>query len=325
MKRSIAKLPHSEVRIEITYTAEEFAPYWDRAKERALSGVRIKGFRPGMAPKELAEAGIDHDNVLNEAVEEAVKSALNAVGGEERLRFLGSPKVEVKEHDKGLAFTIQAAVFPEVKLADYKKIARAVMQEKREVAVDDKEVEDSVAWLLKSRKAEMLTDEFAKSVGEFKDASDLKANIREGLLAEKTVHEADRKRAKVVEEIVKASKIDLPEVMIAHASDQMADELKATLQGGGANFDEYVQKHYTDMAGLRAHTRPRAEANVASNVVIHTLAESEHLEPTPEEVEEEVTKLAPQLKNSFDKQKIFEYSYGKLQTEKVYRFLESQL
>ena len=324
MKRSIAKLPHSEVRIEITYTAEEFAPYWDRAKERALSGVRIKGFRPGMAPKELAEAGIDHDNVLNEAVEEAVKSALNAVGGEERLRFLGLPKVEVKEHDKGLAFTIQAAVFPEVKLADYKKIARAVMQEKREVAVDDKEVEDSVAWLLKSRKAETLTDEFAKSVGEFKDAADLKANIREGLMTEKTVHEADRKRAKAVEEIITASKLDLPEVMVERVADGLVSELKAMLESGGANFDEYVQKHYTDTAGLRAHLRPRAEANVASNLVIHAIAENEHLEPTPEEVEEEAAQLAPQLKNSFDKGKILEYSYGKLQTEKVYRFLEAQ-
>lgn len=324
MKRSIEKLPHSEVKIEVSYTTEEFAPYWERAKERALAGVRVKGFRPGMAPKGLAEAGIDHDKVLQEAVQEAVKGALRAASNEEGLAFLGSPRVEVKEHDKGLAFTIHAAVFPEVKLADYKKVARKVMAEQREIAVDDKEVEDSVAWLLKSRKAETLTDEFAKSVGEFKDAADLKTSIREGLMAEKTVREADRKRAKVIEEIAKASKLDLPEVMVERVTDGLVGELKAMLDAGGADFDEYVKKHYTDAAGLRAHLRPRAEANVSSNLVITKIAEAERLEPTPEEVDEEAAKLTPQLKNSFDKRKILEYSYGKLRTEKVYRFLESQ-
>lgn len=311
MKKSVTKLPNSEVQIEISYTAEEFAPYWERAKAQALSGVRVKGFRPGMAPKELAEAGIDHDKVLNEAVEEAVREALAASRDEEGLVFLGSPRVEVKENDKGLAFVVQAAIFPEVKLADYKKVAAGVMREKREITVSDKEVEDAVGWLLKSRKTEALTDEFAKSVGGFKDVADLRASVREGLVAEKTVREADRKRAKMIEEIAKASKLDLPEVMVERVMDGMAEELKATLKAG-------------DAAGLRAHLRPRAQANISSNLIIGKIAELEHLEPTPEEVEEEAAKLAPQIKNSFDKRKVFEYSYGKLQTEKVYKFLESQ-
>lgn len=326
MKKSVTKLPHSEVKIEVSYAAEEFASYWERAMDAARSRVRVKGFRPGAAPKELAEAGIDHDAVLREATEEAVKGALAAASDEEGLTFLGSPRVEVKEHDKGLTFTIQAAVFPEVKLADYKKIARTVMQEKREIAVSDKEVEDAVGWLLKSRKAEALTDEFARALGEFKDAADLKASVREGILVEKTVHEADRKRAKAVEEIAKASKIDLPEMMVERVTDGLVNELKAMLVSGGAlNFDEYVAAHYKDTAGLRAHLRSRAEANVSSNLIISKIAELERLEPTPDEVEEGAGRLTVQHKNSVDPKRIFEYSYGKLQTEKVYRFLESQV
>ncbi|MDP3947381.1 MAG: trigger factor [bacterium] len=325
MKITVTKLPHSEVKIEVVYTAEEFAPYWDRAKEKALVGVRVKGFRPGNAPEGLAEAGIDYDKVLGDATEETVRAALRTASDEEGLRFLGAPRVELKEHHNGISFMALAAVFPEIKLGRYKEIARAVLTEKRELSAGDTEVEDAVGWLLKSRKQEQLTDEFARTVGEFKGAADLKVSIREGILAEKTVHEADRKRAKMVEEIAKASKLDPPELMVERVAGGLADELRGTLESGGASFDEYVKAHYTDMAGLRAFLRPRAEANVLSNLVMHKIAEQEHLEPTPEEVQGEAARMTAQHKEkNFDAQRIFDYSYGKLQTEKVYRFLEEQ-
>jgi FKBP-type peptidyl-prolyl cis-trans isomerase (trigger factor) len=324
MKRSIVKLPRSEVRIDVSYTTEEFAPYWERALDAACSEVHIKGFRRGTAPKELARTSVDHNRVFRGAIEEAARDALRAASNEEGLQFLGVPKVEIAERNGGVSFSIKVAVFPDVQLGDYKKIARGVMQEKRELAVSDEEVENAVKWLLKSRKAEELTDEFARGVGNFKNAEDLKTSIREGLLEEKAAREVDRKRAKMIEEIARASKIDLPAVMVERVLDQMVEDLKATLEAGGVNFNDYVAKHYKTFEELRASFLPRAEASVAGNLVINKIAEIEKLEPTPDEVEEEANKMM--LRHyALDPKQAFDYSYGTIRAEKVYKFLESQI
>ena len=57
----------------------------------------------------------------------------------------------------------------------------------------------------------------------------------------------------------------------------------------------------------------RAKENVASNLVIYKIAQTEKLEPTPEEVE-------AKLGGGGD----YNYNYSVLLNEKVYSFLEKQ-
>ena len=71
-------------------------------------------------------------------------------------------------------------------------------------------------------------------------------------------------------------------------------------------------------ADLRKQMRPRAEQNVAQNLVMYQIAKDEKLEPTKEEVE------ADAKQNNVDLETHYDYSYGRVQNQKVFAFLEAQ-
>ena len=64
MKNSFKELPGSIIDLEIILDGQEFDEYWQSAYSQALAETQIKGFRPGAAPKELADHTIDKDKVF---------------------------------------------------------------------------------------------------------------------------------------------------------------------------------------------------------------------------------------------------------------------
>lgn len=160
MKFSQKKLPGSEVELEIALTAEEFAPYWNAAEEEAIAKVSLKGFRTGAAPLELARKAIDPDLVLERSVTAAIRDGLEGASEEHGWKILGQPKVEVLEASPkmpgvagGMKCKAKFAVFPEVKLPDYRAIAKKVIEKekKNEVKVSGEEIEKSIEWIRQSR------------------------------------------------------------------------------------------------------------------------------------------------------------------------------
>ena len=77
MKSSFKKIPGSKIEVEVVLDQSDFKPYWDSAFESAMSKVELKGFRPGTAPKELAEQAVDKDKVFEEAARDAVRFSLD--------------------------------------------------------------------------------------------------------------------------------------------------------------------------------------------------------------------------------------------------------
>ncbi|MBI5147900.1 MAG: trigger factor [Parcubacteria group bacterium] len=152
MKTKINKLPKSAVEIEVKLNREEFQPYWDDATALAVSGVKIKGFRPGAAPEELARRAIDKNAVFEEAVNEAVKNSLDGIVKENGWSLIDRPEIDLTpDADKGLAYKARIVVFPEVALGDYKKIAKKILGERKKPDVSEEEIEKSLKWLVESR------------------------------------------------------------------------------------------------------------------------------------------------------------------------------
>lgn len=293
MKSSFKKLPGSKIELEVSLDKKEFLPYYEAVKEKALASVHLKGFRPGTAPKEIAEQALDKEEIFNEAVENAVRWSLEEVSKGEEWTLIDSPKIEIKEtKDLGLAYKATMVIFPEVKLGNYKKIAHNVLKDKKEITVDPKEIEQTLEWIRNSRKEgdkiPELNDDFAKSLGKFTNVQELKDSVVSGLKMEKEYKEQDRLRIKIMEEIVQASKIDTPEVM--------------------------VEKTYENMKKEMGHLpekdlRERARRNVDTNLIIYKIAQAERLEPKPEEIAED---------------KNYNYNYDVAQRQRILAFLESQ-
>ena len=306
MKNSFKKLPGSQIEVEISLDQKEFLPYYESAYQKALAGVQIKGFRPGAAPKEMADAAVDKEVVFSEAAKEAIRWSLDEVSKENEWTLIDTPQVSVEDAELGIKYKATLTIFPDVKLGNYKKIAHKVLGEKKEAKVEPGEIEKTLEWIQQSRKEgdklPELNDEFAKTVGKFENLEALKKSVNDGILMEKQMKERDRLRLKMLDEIIKDSNLDLPAVMIEKTFQGMSKQWGPMMKAAGKTEEQVAQD-----------LRSRAKENVASNLVIYKIAQTEKLEPTSEEVE---TKLG----GGGD----YNYNYSVLLNEKVYQFLEQQ-
>jgi len=151
MKHNIKKLPKSGIEIEFELTAEEFSKYIDKALEHLKSHVKMDGFRKGQVPKEMVAKKLGDEAVLMEAGDLAVKESYAKYVIENNLEPVGKPEIQIKKIAKGnpFLFTAKFTVLPEIILPDYKKIVADIKA--KEIAVDDKEIDEALNYLQRSR------------------------------------------------------------------------------------------------------------------------------------------------------------------------------
>jgi len=151
MKAKIKKLPKSEIEVEIEISPEEFDKFIEKATFELGKNLEVEGFRKEKIPKEIIEKEIGQERILKEAAEKAIKESYTKVIAENKIEVLGQPEIEILKAVQGnsFLFRIKTAVLPEIQLPDYKKIASEV--KKKEIYVQEKEVEETLKWLQKSR------------------------------------------------------------------------------------------------------------------------------------------------------------------------------
>ena len=163
MKTEINKLEKSQIEIEFELTAEEFNMYIDKALEHLKKHVKMDGFRPGAVPKDMVEKKVGQESLLMEAGDIAVKESYLKYINENNLEPVGQPDISITKIAKGspLMFKAKFSVLPEIKLPDYKEIAKSVKA--REVSVTDEEVNHSLNSLQKARAKMALKNPEAKA------------------------------------------------------------------------------------------------------------------------------------------------------------------
>lgn len=151
MKYTHKDLPGSVKHLEVDFSQVEFSKYWETVHSEAVKEVEIKGFRKGTAPVEMASAALDKDKVFSEAATRAIREILKEITKERGWEIVDQPKIDIQEKADGFTFKIDLVVFPEIKLGNYKKIAKSVFSEKSEVVATDEEVKEAIDWVLNSR------------------------------------------------------------------------------------------------------------------------------------------------------------------------------
>ncbi|SHK71084.1 trigger factor [Alicyclobacillus tolerans] len=139
-----------------------------------------------------------------------------------------------------------------------------------------------------------LNDEFVQEISDFQTVDEFVADLKESL--EKRA-EADRERYLEDEAVTKATEnavIDLPEVMVEHEIDHQVDNFARQLQYQQIPLDAYLEFTGTSMEELRAQFKEGAEKRVRIELVLEEIAKQESLEPTPEDLQSELAKIAEQ-------------------------------
>lgn len=151
MKFILKKLEKSEIEFEIEATKEEFEPYIDKALFNLSKNIEIEGFRKGKVPKNLVIEKIGKEKLLFEAAESAIGDFYVKAVLDSKVEPISQPEIKITKMEEGspLIFTAKTAILPQIKIADYKKIAET--KKRNKINVEEKEVDESLNWLLKSR------------------------------------------------------------------------------------------------------------------------------------------------------------------------------
>jgi trigger factor len=136
METSIEEISQVKKRINVEIEAEEVTKKLDKAYKEFSKKVKVKGFRPGKAPREVLEQYYNKQ-IINDVKNDLIKESLSKMVEETKLLPLGSPSIEDEAMRPGESFkySIVMEVRPEFELKDYMGIS--VEKEILNISEDD--------------------------------------------------------------------------------------------------------------------------------------------------------------------------------------------
>ena len=171
-----------------------------------------------------------------------------------------------------------------------------------------------------------LTDEYVKTLGQpgqFTDVADFKAKLREHLEIEKTREVAAAHRAKITDQIIDASTIDLPQVLIDSEIEQMFAQMNEDLQRANLQMDDYLAHIKKTKEDLAAEWKPAAEKRAKLQLILNEIAKKEAVKPDQAQLDEQVDQLMEQYKDA-DEARVRVYVTSVMTNEAVMKLLEEQ-
>ena len=352
----VTPLPEREVEIIGTITAEKMSLMREKALKKFKDSVELPGFRKGNAPDTLVAQKVGEMALLEEAAEMALNEEYPNIIEEHNIDAIGRPEINITKIAIGnpLEFKVRTALMPEVKLGDYKKIAKSFSPKRSEgneekasaTTVSEDEVEAVIKSIRENLAHEKVHAEsggghehnhrkiedsdlpevnldFVKMLGDFKDVEDFKSKIKENITKEKEIKEKDKLRVNIVEGIIEKSTIDLPKIIIDGESDKMLAQFKDDIARSGISYEDYLKHIKKTEEDLRAEWKETAVKRAKSQVILNTIAKDENISAKEEDVKKEMENILAHHKDA-ERFRVRMYVETFLTNELVFQFLENQ-
>lgn len=125
MKVSLEKEGTNVVKLGVEIEADKAKKAYEKACKNLSQKVKIPGFRPGKAPRNMVEKTVGVDYIKQEALEHLVPEVLGKVITDEKLDVITEPQITEYSHDsfkvgEPLKLSFSFEVRPEVTLGNYK-------------------------------------------------------------------------------------------------------------------------------------------------------------------------------------------------------------
>ncbi len=145
------------VQLDIACAPEQVRHGFDKAFKQLSKHIRVPGFRPGHAPKNLLEPLVPKQDLFEQAADNIIRTAFKAALEQEKLEAYSQPSVDLKvlnEEELKCEFTAKVPLQPVVELTEYKGLEA----EQPPVEVRDEEVDAQIQDLRQKRgKRETVT------------------------------------------------------------------------------------------------------------------------------------------------------------------------
>jgi trigger factor len=147
---------------------------------------------------------------------------------------------------------------------------------------------------VKERELPAADDEFAQLASEFDTLDELTADLRERLGRVRRMEQVTQARDRVLEAIVDATEVPLPETIVAAEVDSRLHDAVHTFDHDEERFAEVLREQGTTREEFDAEARTEAERNVKTRLVLDALADAENVSVSDEELTERIVFQAQQ-------------------------------
>ncbi len=247
--------------------------------------AKIKGFRPGKAPRQVIEnsyAKMAQEEMIKKLVPEAYHQAL----GEHKIEPIDLPEIsDVQMTDGALTFKATLDIRPDIKLGTYKGIT--VVRKSNDVT--DEELNKTLEFFQKGqgdKKIEM-DDTFAKGMG-FATLDEFKTALKRQLETDKNRQNRMDLENQIIEALVKDAKLLVPQSLKTRQLNHRLTETVKRMKTQGAKDEDIKAK----IDEIRTQLEEVVEKDVKVYLILEEIAKLEKIEATdPQQVPHKVMEL----------------------------------
>lgn len=174
-----------------------------------------------------------------------------------------------------------------------------------------------------------INDEWARSLGDFKDLEKLKTSIKEGIKKEKEKIESQRVQAEILEKIGKESEVEIPQLLIDLETENTMNDMKQRIpQMLGISFEDYLKQANLTEEKLKESLLPEVMKKIKEFLVLQEIKKREGIQASNKEIEEEANKFLAQFDSPesaekvIDPQTLINYTKERIENKKTLEMLE---
>jgi trigger factor len=150
-----------------------------------------------------------------------------------------------------------------------------------------------------------LDDEFAQDVSEFDTLAEYKADVEKKLVERKTAEGKRMQESEAVDNIVEASQMDIPDVMIETQAQSMMEDFANRITQQGLSMEQYMQFSGTTTEQMLEQMKPEALKRIQSSLVLEEIAKKEDIQVSEEDIDAELDRMASMYGMEADQLKEF--------------------
>lgn len=140
MEAKMEKIEANVVKFDVKVEAEKFDAALKKAYNKNKMHFNVQGFRKGKVPMAMVKKFYGVEVLYDDAVNYLIQETYPQIIDENNIKPVDYPKINIVEigKEKGLNYTAEVTVYPEVELGQYKGLE----VEKKEYEVKDEEIEE---------------------------------------------------------------------------------------------------------------------------------------------------------------------------------------
>lgn len=310
----------SEVKVAVTVASERYAEAMEEAYTQLAPSVKIKGFRPGKAPRAQVVAKLGSD-LLSEALRIMVPEIAAEIVNSESFNPINQLEYDFSGDSDGdqIQFSFEFINYPEVKVGDLSKIK--VTKETAEVT--ETEIDDVIRRLFGDNHhhdhehaegeehdhehehvhidPSAITDEQVAELklGELKTIEALRTEIRTRLQESKSQSMDGKYQDAVIQAAIDKSTIQVPPKFIELRLDEEMADFERRIAEFGLDKNTFLEAQGKNEETMREEKREQITNAIKAELILNQIAKDNSIIPTSEDIDAEIAKLDPESRAKF--------------------------